>query len=34
MIGNLPSQSDKDEESHFVSLAYYEAVSDYLQGAA
>ena len=34
MIGNLPSQSDKDEDSRFLLLALGEGISDYLQGAA
>jgi hypothetical protein len=34
MIGNLPGQSDKDEESRFLLLALGEGISDYIQGAA
>ena len=34
MIGNLPSQSDKDEDSRFLLLALGEGISDYIQGAA
>jgi len=34
MIGNLPSQSDKEEDSRFLLLALGEGISDYIQGAA